>query len=83
MNLDQLIATGRTFVHSYPLLAAVIAVGIVLFAWRSPREFFKLSVLLLILGVVIYFLVQLRGTLSTGASHKERVIHKTREAAGE
>jgi hypothetical protein len=80
MDMHSLLDRLVNFAVHYKLLAAVIAIGLLYYAVNKPKEFFKLLVVLAVLGVVLYFVLLFGKTTTTGIGSKDRMIYKTRDA---
>ncbi len=78
--MHQIIEFIRTFCQQYTFFAIAVLLIIVVCLIRSPKETLKFSAVLAVLGVAIYFLMQVGGTMTTGVGQKEKMINKTRDA---
>ncbi len=80
MEFSELIDIATSFCTGHPLLAVFIGALLALYAWREPKEAFKIAAVLVLLGVVLYFLTLFGQTTSTAILEKDEMIYKTRDA---
>ena len=83
MDISKLTETIITFFRQNPVVGGVILLVVVIMAYRRPKDTFKLIGFLLFCVVAFYFITLFSKTITGGSEQKDRMIHKTREAAGE
>ena len=83
MDVTKLWTSVTAYCTSYPLIAIVIGILLVLYAWREPKEAFKIAMVLVALGLTFYLLSLFGQTTSTGIQEKDEMIYKTKRALGD
>jgi len=67
------------FVTSYPIIAAIIGVVLIVFLWQKPWEFFRIFVLVLILVAAGYYFALLTSSADLGSEHKRAITTEREE----
>jgi len=70
MNIETLIAAGIAFFRNYPIPAAAIVVVIAVIAFIKPKEIFKLLLVGLAIGVILYLVSFMADSTSIGIEQK-------------
>ena len=74
-GIGILIATGR----QYPIPTVAIGLVLVIFLWKKPWEFMKVALLGIMVGIGLYFVVQLGDSATSGARDKHTMATETQE----
>ncbi len=77
MNIETLIAAVIDFYHNYPIPAAAIVVGMGITTFIKPKEIFKLLLVGLAIGVILYLASFMADSTSTGIEQKNTLTHKS------
>ncbi len=80
MMLDNLLAWAGDFYARYPIFCYVAGGVLLLLVLWKPAKILKNIFLLLVLLAVIYFAVQVFGSLETGIKLKDKGTKRTEEA---
>lgn len=83
MNLEGLLQQAIDYGQSNTTLVMVAAATLVLLTIFKTKPMMKLYGVCIIALVGLYLLSLLSGALFSGSEQKNRMIYKTREAAGE
>lgn len=78
MILSDIYSTIQQFVISYPIVAAIIGVVLLVFLWQKPWEFLRICILVLIISAVGYYFMLLTMSADFGLEQK-RAITTERE----
>lgn len=78
--MDQFFSLGQKFLLDYFLLAIFILLTLGFFAFRNPKEFFKIGIMVFIVGTGIYFITLISDATGIGSKQKELMIFKTKNA---
>jgi len=70
MNIEYAYSIIYNFLISHQLVSLGIVIGLVLFLWRKPKEFFKFTLFTLGLIVVFYILTLLNQSMLIGVEKK-------------
>lgn len=79
MNIETLIAAGIAFFQNYPIPAVAIVVVIAVIAFIKPKEIFKLLLVGLAIGVILYIVSFMVDSTSIGIEQKNTLIQKSDE----
>jgi chromate transport protein ChrA len=79
MSIENLYTVIYSFLITNQLIAFGIAVGLGLFLWKKPGEFFKLILILLALLAGFYILSIMSQSLSTGEAKKHEMTTEREE----
>jgi hypothetical protein len=60
-----------SFVQNYPVIAIVLALGLLFFMYRKPKVFFWMLLFCLLLAGLLYLITNISGL---GKEHKEKLI---------
>jgi len=78
MNFDILTNYALSFYSHHPLVVGLIAIALLFMAYKRPKEFFKLALLLLFMTAVFYALGMLQDTLSAGTQSTNDGIERSK-----
>lgn len=79
MNIETLLAAGIAFYQNYTIPAVAIFVVIAVIAFKKPKDFFKLLLVGLAIGVIFYLISFMGESMSTGIEQKDTLTHKSGE----
>ncbi len=79
MNLENLLNNAHSIFNQYPIVLAVIAIVLLLIAYKNPKESFKFALFLLFIAVLFYAISLFGEALSTGSKNKDQMIYKTKK----
>jgi hypothetical protein len=77
MDIETLLAAGITFFQNYTIPAVAIFIVIAVIAFKKPKDFFKLLLVGLAIGVIFYLISFMGESLSTGIEQKDTLTHKS------
>lgn len=80
MDFDSLVTAFNEFYQTYTIVVVVLAIGLVIWAYRNPKESFKFFLFLLFMAAVLFAISLFSDTVNIGASSKQQMIHKTEQA---
>jgi hypothetical protein len=83
MDTAQITAQVTDFIHNYPLISIAALAAVVYFVYKSPKESFKVLVIVVILGITGYLVLQLGSSTETGMGEKKEMINKSKKALDE
>jgi hypothetical protein len=83
MEIAQLAAQVTDFLHNYPLISIAVLAVVAYFVYKSPKESFKVLVIIGILGIAAYLVMQLGSSTETGMGEKKEMINKSKKALDE
>ncbi len=83
MEFAQIAAHVTDFLQNHLLISTAALVVVVYFFYRSPKESFKILVIVAILVIAGYFLLQLGSSTETGVSEEKEMINKTKKSLDE
>ncbi|WP_136795905.1 MULTISPECIES: hypothetical protein [Desulfosediminicola] len=78
MILSDIYATIYQFIVSYPIIAAIVGVVLLVFLWQKPWEFLRITILVLIIAAAGYYFALLTMSADYGSDQK-RAITTERE----
>jgi len=79
MDFNALIEKCLLYFQNNKAIALAIIVALCLFGYLKPKQFFKLLMLSLFLGVVLYIVSLLGESTTTGIQQKDQMMHKSEE----
>ncbi len=79
MNFNTLSEKCQFFFQNHKAIALAIIGALCIFGYLKPKEFFKLLMLALFLGVVLYIVSLLGESATTGIEQKDQMMHKSEE----
>jgi len=77
MNIETLLAAGTTFYQNYTIPAVAILIVIAVLAFKKPKEFFKLLLVGVAIGIIFYLISFMGDSMSTGIEQKDTLTHKS------
>lgn len=77
--IEPYIAMVVSFLYAYKIVAVVLLLALITFAWKKPMQLFKLCVFLCIMVVVLYVLNLLSGTMLQGVGNKNDATSRTEQ----
>lgn len=77
--IDPYIAMVVSFLYAYKIVAVVLLLAVITFAWKMPTQFFKLCTFLCIMVVILYMLNLLSGTMFQGVGNKNDATSRTQQ----
>ena len=77
--IEPYIAMVVSFLYAYKIVAVVLLLAVITFAWKKPTQFFKLCTFLCIMFVVLYMLNLLSGTMFEGVGNKKDAVSRTQQ----
>ncbi|HKI51488.1 MAG TPA: hypothetical protein VJ995_05395 [Geothermobacteraceae bacterium] len=80
MNFDSLSSAFYEFYQSYTIVVVVLAIGLVIWAYRNPKESLKFFLFLLFMAAVLFAISLFSDTVNIGSGSKRQMIHKTEQA---
>jgi len=83
MEFAQIAAYVTEFLQNHLLISIAVLLIVVYFFYQSPKESFKILVIVAILVIAGYFVMQLGSSTDTGVSEKKEMIDKTKRALDE
>jgi len=83
MNVEVLLQQAIDYSQRNTTVVIVIGVVLAILTIYKPKTMMKLYGACLLAIIGLYLLSLLGGVLSSGIEQKDRMIYKTREAAGE
>jgi len=83
MNVEDILQQAIDYSHQNTTMVIVIAVVLAILTIYKPKTMMKLYGACVLALIGLYLLSLLGGVLSSGIKQKDRMIYKTREAAGE
>ena len=79
MDFNTLIEKCQFYFQSHTAIALALIAAICLFGYLKPNIFFKLLMLALFLGVVLYIVTLIGESATTGLEQKDQMMHKSKE----
>ncbi|RJX27577.1 MAG: hypothetical protein C4531_13615 [Desulfurivibrio sp.] len=79
MDINALIASCQLFFQDHKAMAAALVAALALFGYLKPKIFFKLLLLALFAGVVLYIVSLLGESSTTGIEQKDQMMYKSKE----
>jgi len=83
MEFAQIAAYVTIFLQNHLLISIAVLLIVVYFFYQSPKESFKILVIVAILVIAGYFVMQLGSSTDTSVSEKKEMIDKTKRALDE
>jgi len=83
MKFAQIAAYVAEFIQNHLLISIAVLVVVVYFFYQSPKESFKVLVIIAILVIAGYFVLQLGSFTDTSVSEKKKMIDKTKRQLDE
>ena len=83
MEFAQIAAYVTIFLQNHLLISIAVLLIVVYFFYQSPKESFKILVIVAILVIAGYFVLQLGSFTDTSVSEKKKMIDKTKRALDE
>jgi len=83
MKFAQIAAYVAEFLQNHLLISIAVLVVVVYFFYQSPKESFKVLVIIAILVIAGYFVLQLGSFTDTSVSEKKKMIDKTKRQLDE
>ena len=83
MEIAQIAAQVTDFLHNHLLISISALAVVVYFVFKSPKESFKVLVIIAILAIAGYLVLQLSSSTETGMGEKKEMIDKTKKALDE
>jgi len=77
MNLDYIFSVTYSFLITHQLVSLGILIILALFLWRKPWGFFKLTLVVLGLMMLIYVVNLFDESVLSGFGNKKQMIHKS------
>ena len=75
---EKIVSYSVNFYHSYPAVVIVVAVILLIIAYKKPKESFKFAIFLVIMACVLYAVGLFSKSLETGKENKDQMIEKTK-----
>lgn len=79
MNMERLIDQAMVFLQRHSLIGAVLLLIALVAIFKKPKEFFKLAILVVVIGVAMYFITLAGDTMFSGVEKKDKMVTQTRE----
>ena len=79
MDFNTLIEKCQFYFQNNKAIAAVIIAALTIFVYLKPKIFFKLLMLALLLGVILYIVSLMGESTTTGIEQKGRMMYKSKE----
>ena len=80
MDLDSLLAALHQFYQTYTIVVVVLAIGLLIWVYRNPKESFKFLLFLLFMAAALYAIGLFTDTVNIGAGSKQQMIHNSEPA---
>ncbi len=77
--IEPYIAMVVSFLYAYKIVAVVLVLAVITFAWKKPTQFFKLCTFLCIMVVILYMLNLLGGAMFEGVDNKNDGIDRSEQ----
>jgi len=81
--LEEQLMNTLAFLQTNPIVAVIVGMVVLALFYSKPKEMFKLVAFCIFLAVVFYGIILLVETVSTGTSHKDQMIYKSKDVIGE
>ena len=79
MNFDALWNRGMELIHLYPYIAVGVALVLLLFLYKSPKGFFKLALLVVVIIGFLYAVNLFMDATMTGTRSTQKGIEKSKQ----
>ncbi len=77
MNINYAYSFIYNFLATHQILSICIAVVLVLFLWKKPKEFFKFSLFILAMILLFYIGTLMNNSMLGGVDDKHQMINET------
>ena len=68
-----------SFIITHQLITLCIAVALLLFLWKKPKEFFRFTLFILAMTLLFYIGTILNESMLGGVGNKHQMINETEE----
>ena len=79
MDFNTLFERCQYYFQNNSIVALAIIAALALFGYLKPKAFFKVLMLALILGGVLYIISLLGESTTTGIQQKDQMMYKSKE----
>ncbi len=67
------------FLITHQLISLCIAIALILFLWKKPKEFFRFTLFILAMALIFYIATFLNESMIGGIGNKHQMINETEE----
>ncbi len=77
MNINYAYSFIYNLLATHQIVSICVAVALVLFLWKKPKEFFKFSVFVLAMILLFYIITLMNDSMLGGVDNKHQMINET------